>query len=257
MQLIYAPEPSPESFSKSIFLAGPTPRNQEVESWRPKAIEELEKQEYDGVVFIPEPRDGIFSTDYEDQVQWEENAMNMSDVILFWIPRDIKSGMPALTTNHEHGEYFKLGKSVLGFPDNADKIRYLEYKAMGHHVPIARKLQYTVRQALEMLSKGEMNQLGRLRKGGERYIPIHIWQNFNFDRWYQNQKRTIEKARLDWIQKDQYSERVRTFAINITLSQGQTISKAEFVFTMNCSIPDIHWEMFEKNIKDTKYAIGE
>jgi hypothetical protein len=35
MEVVYTGEDMPEKFSKSIFLAGPTPRNkEEVESWR-------------------------------------------------------------------------------------------------------------------------------------------------------------------------------------------------------------------------------
>ena len=40
MEVVYAGEEMPEKFSKSIFLAGPTPRNpEEQESWRPDALE--------------------------------------------------------------------------------------------------------------------------------------------------------------------------------------------------------------------------
>ena len=35
MKVIYSPEPMPEAFRQSIFLAGPTPRSPEIESWRP------------------------------------------------------------------------------------------------------------------------------------------------------------------------------------------------------------------------------
>lgn len=56
MEVIYALEDMPDTFTKSIFLAGPTPRNKdEVESWRPDALKILEDKGFDGVVFIPEP----------------------------------------------------------------------------------------------------------------------------------------------------------------------------------------------------------
>ena len=50
---------------KSLFLAGPTPRNQETLSWRPKAIEIFNNLNFDGVVYIPEyeVRDGVVDND--------------------------------------------------------------------------------------------------------------------------------------------------------------------------------------------------
>lgn len=39
---------------KSIFLAGPTPRGENIESWRKYACQFLEKNGFDGVVYVPE-----------------------------------------------------------------------------------------------------------------------------------------------------------------------------------------------------------
>lgn len=51
---------------KSIFLAGPTPRKEDIVSWRKEAIKILEENNFDGIVYVPEyssmkPRSG-----YED-----------------------------------------------------------------------------------------------------------------------------------------------------------------------------------------------
>ena len=254
MKLIYAPETLPEEFHKSVFLAGPTPRSTKVESWRKNAIEELEKQEYDGVVFIPEPRNGIFSHNYEDQVQWEEEAINMSDVILFWIPRDIEGGMPAFTTNHEHGEYFKLGKSVLGFPENADKMRYLEYKARKENATVTHTLEETVKKTIRMI------HVGANRKNGERQVPIHIWRNYRFQTWYQKDiiknKLFFKSAQLDWVYFTK--NKIKAFAMNITTIDGQLLSKAELIFSDNIAIPDYCWEIFRDKVdKVDKYVKKE
>ncbi len=37
---------------KSIFLAGPTPRNKDIVSWRKEAIRILEIIEFEGIVYI-------------------------------------------------------------------------------------------------------------------------------------------------------------------------------------------------------------
>jgi hypothetical protein len=42
---------------------------------------------YDGKVFIPEPEDGNWRGNYDDQLEWESTGLNIADVIVFWIPR--------------------------------------------------------------------------------------------------------------------------------------------------------------------------
>ncbi|MBI2064573.1 MAG: nucleoside 2-deoxyribosyltransferase domain-containing protein [Candidatus Yanofskybacteria bacterium] len=120
MQIVYTHEEPPQSFSKSIFLAGPTPRAKEVKSWRPEALELLKTKGYDGVVFVPEDRDSNFDEfdtgyDYEKTPNWEHRMMDMADIVLFWVPRNLDT-MPAFTTNVEFGLQAHLGKIVLGAP---------------------------------------------------------------------------------------------------------------------------------------------
>jgi hypothetical protein len=67
MQIVYTGEEMPQSFTKSIFLAGPTSRNKEVPSWRPDALQLLDDMGFDGVVFLPEDRNGEVHLDYDDQ----------------------------------------------------------------------------------------------------------------------------------------------------------------------------------------------
>ena len=171
MQVIYSGQAMPDSFHKSIFLAGPSPRDPEVESWRPKAIRVLEAQGYDGVVFSPEWPDGPQGEsdfDYEGQVSWEAEAMEMSDIVLFWVPRNL-TDMPAFTTNHEHGEWYKSGKVMLGYPKDAVKMKYLHYKAESEHVPIFHNLYNTILAAMDELGDGAR------REGVERNVPLFIW----------------------------------------------------------------------------------
>src|SRR3989344_6490668 len=116
MQIVYALEPLPETINKSIFLAGPTPRSQDIKSWRPEALAILEKLSYDGVVFVPESRNGQWQeSEYVNQIEWEEYCLNVADCIVFWIPRAMDT-MPALTTNIEWGVWCNSGKAVLGVP---------------------------------------------------------------------------------------------------------------------------------------------
>src|ERR1041385_2115205 len=107
MTIVYAREEPPARYEMSIFLMGPTPRDTEVRSWRPEALNLLQQLDYRGVVFMPEDRpdqDGRvrFKGDYIDQVEWEERCLNLADVILAYVPRNMDT-MPGLTTNVEWG----------------------------------------------------------------------------------------------------------------------------------------------------------
>jgi hypothetical protein len=123
MQVIYAGEKAPEKFIKSIFLVGPTPRSQHIKSWRPKMLEALSETGYDGVAFVPEARDGW--PNCEDQIDWEQYNLNMSDLILAWVPRGVE--FLGLTTNIEIGMYIDSGKIIYGRPDWASNCNYLDY----------------------------------------------------------------------------------------------------------------------------------
>lgn len=195
MMLVYTGEDAPREIRKSIFLAGPTPREANVKSWRPEAIEILKRLNYDGVVFVPEFRDGRRVKDYAAQVEWEEKYLNMADCILFWISRDMGT-MPALTTNTEWGVWCDSGKAVFGAPDNAEKVDYQRYYAQKLSVPMSNTLGGTIKHSLEMVGEGG------LRIGAEREVPLYIWKNESFQNWYRALKMAgnkLEGARVKWV----------------------------------------------------------
>ena len=116
-----------------IFLAGPTRRNSKYNaSWRKVAVDLFEKEQYNGILYIPEYgttesfEDSL--TNIHKQTDWEWEALDKASVIMFWIPRDIEE-LPGFTTNVEFGRYTALvpEKIVLGYPENARKMRYLDY----------------------------------------------------------------------------------------------------------------------------------
>jgi len=126
MNTIYAPEPV-ILLGHSIFLAGPTPRSREVESWRPYALELLEKLNFKGTALVPEHRNWDRpSFDYMNQVEWEWEGLENCNKIVFWVPRELKT-MPAFTTNVEFGSYVRSGRAVYGRPDNCPKNSYLDW----------------------------------------------------------------------------------------------------------------------------------
>ena len=138
---------------KSIFLAGPTPRDENTESWRIGACKYLENHGFDGLVYVPEYSAWKPKTDYVDQAEWEREALSNASVIAFWIPRTLPD-MPAFTTNVEFGYWIHTGKVLYGRPD--EKIKYLDwlYQTDTHKEPYS---------SLEELLNGSIelaNQLG-------------------------------------------------------------------------------------------------
>jgi hypothetical protein len=188
MQVVYARETLPESWSKSLFLAGPTPRSKDIQSWRPEALRLLKTLGYDGVVFVPEDRGmngcAITPENYEPQIRWEHEALRHSDMIVFWVPRDFtldaqgEMKFPGFTTNIEWGEQFDSGRVALGYPKETPKMGYFRTKAQWHRVPIAHSLEATISEALAKIGEGA------LREVGETCVPIDIWRTAIFQRWF-------------------------------------------------------------------------
>ena len=73
----------------SIFLAGPTPRSEDVPSWRPEALEILKAKGFTGNVFIPEDMGAERYADYDGQINWEWNGLDAATVQVYWVPRDL------------------------------------------------------------------------------------------------------------------------------------------------------------------------
>lgn len=249
MQVVYVGEDMPQTFSKSIFLAGPTPRNrEEVTSWRPDAIKLLDDMGYDGVIFVPEDRDGKHKLDYDDQIGWEEKYLNIADCIVFWVPRDISPDskgypkMPAFTTNVEWGFWQDSGKVVLGAPEDAENMRYFKHYAEEYKVPFSDTLTDTLRSAMDRLGEGAE------RSGGERYVPLFIWKLDSFQTWYKVQTEAdnvLEDARLLFSFRPKYKDWVYLWIlqVNIYVSEEDRFKKTEFVI----SRPDVSAVMMWKH----------
>jgi hypothetical protein len=150
MKVLYSDE-KPFKNGLSIFLAGPTPRSTEVTSWRREAISMLSQLGFEGTVLVPERRDWSVKFDYTDQVEWEHAGLSNATLILFWVPREMKT-MPALTTNVEFGLWLKgtPEKVIYGRPDNAASVRYLDwlYRKITRR-KVRNTLEETLRAALK------------------------------------------------------------------------------------------------------------
>lgn len=156
MQVSYARTNLP----KSIFLAGPTPRSPRAQSWRPEALAILESLSFDGTVFVPEDSDQSWRFSYDDQVEWELQALHSATVIAFWVPREViaswdptELSMPAFTTNVEFGLFAARRNIVLGYPSNAEKMKYLEAIASMYNVSTYDHLEKTLKAAVALADR--------------------------------------------------------------------------------------------------------
>lgn len=141
---------------KSVFLAGPTPRDPSVQGWRPEAIRLFGSMGYTGWLFVPEPAAGLdaWKWDHRTQLEWESRYLEQAGVVLFWIPRS-RDEMPGLTTNVEFGMWISRDprKVVLGAPPDAWRMESLEYYGRIHGVKRHSTLPDTVAAAMALLGR--------------------------------------------------------------------------------------------------------
>lgn len=184
MNIIYAREEFPKHVTKSVFLAGPTLRSGHAEglkSWREDCLKYLEELDYDGIAYVPEARDGKYSEHYEDQVEWEDEALNRADLIIFWLPRDMKD-LPGLTTNDEWGHWKNFGKCVFGAPKDAEKVRYQIYYANKNNIKVFEDLKDLCVYVIDRLGDGIE------RRGEEALVPLEYWKHPGFQSWFKDLK---------------------------------------------------------------------
>ncbi len=230
LTLVYAGEDLPNRIEKSIFLAGPTPRLDETKSWRDDAIQLLKDNKYDGVVFIPEARDGKKYPNYDDQIHWETKMLDLCDCILFWIPRELNENfeMLALTTNIEWGKYQRSEKVVIGFPKDSKENRYIEKECNDLSISIHSTLDNTVKSAIDFIGNGS------LRIDGECYIPLNVWNTQMFQNWYKAQKAVgneLRYARVNYIFKMPIMKQIFLWIlhVNVYIKEEDRIKDNEFV----------------------------
>lgn len=185
MTEVHSREPIPNELTKSIFLAGPTPRKEKELGWRDGALAILTELGYDGVVYVPENRDDepFNPDDKDEQIEWEHKCLKSADVIVFWIPREFRADneMIALTTNVEFGLFFNTDKLVIGGPDDAVKNDYLQ-KISADRYPWHNDLTALLKDALSFIGDGAH------RTEAEVLVPQHIFKSNQFQNWYQPQK---------------------------------------------------------------------
>jgi hypothetical protein len=238
MHVVYAQQEAPTTYSKSLFLAGPSRRTREPPpflcdppyNWRLDALTLLQQLNYDGVVFVPLPEDGKWNHSYESQIEWELQNLDRADQIVFWVPREMPE-LPALTTNVEFGRYFDSGRVVLGFPPETQHMRYLETTGRAEGVPVFHTLTETLTEAIKRIGTGAP------RTGGERDVPLGIWKLPQFQSWYQAQVAAgnrLDSAKTLWtfrIGKNKEITVAFALHVNVYIAAEERNKRNEFVIS--------------------------
>lgn len=192
MELVFSDQPFPEKVTKSIFLAGPSPRYHKGDTpslgtWRHAAIDLLAQLGYDGVVYIPLPKSAfvpgkldVDAINYFRQVAWEKDALNRADVIFFYVDR--KEDNQGLTTNVEFGKYIDSGRLVYARPADAVKVRYLDNMIFDKDLVVHFTLMEGLNECVERTSDAVT------RYGDEVLVPNIIFKSDQFQEWYKNVK---------------------------------------------------------------------
>ena len=117
----------------SVFLAGPTSRNQILEcNWRCEAVALLRTCGFHGWIFCPEPRGQELASDFTERSythEWESNRLMNATHVAFWIPRKADE-LIGLNTNLELGIFLGMGisksldgkKLFVGWPNHAERM---------------------------------------------------------------------------------------------------------------------------------------
>ncbi|MEM6926586.1 MAG: nucleoside 2-deoxyribosyltransferase domain-containing protein [Myxococcota bacterium] len=227
MNVVHTTEMFPRSWSRSLFLAGPSPRSASpLPSWRPRALAKLRAAGFGGVVFVPEPPPGgAWPSDTSASTQWELEALALADVVVFWVPRDLEH-MPGFTTNVEFGAWVGSHKVVLGHPPEAPLTGYLDVLAerVDGQTP-SPTLDATLAVAIERLTPGAA------RVDGERHVPIDVWRMDSFQDWYRalvGRGRLVE-ATVRWVRR--CAGRLDLALVDVGLESGGTRVSQTLVFT--------------------------
>jgi 8-oxo-dGTP pyrophosphatase MutT (NUDIX family) len=194
MRLVYCGEEPPTSFSGSIFLVGSPPTGL-VSSWHSEALAHLAALSFEGVVFVPEFRDGQARPAGNAVAEWERRSLERADVIVFWAPEELAGWRNDVSALVEFGFWLESGKSILGVDVAVPSDGLLGIYATHANVPVARSLRGALELAATRIGPGA------IRTDGERDVPLHIWRLPLFQNWYRSQREAgnrLHAARVVW-----------------------------------------------------------
>lgn len=154
--IITCPNDVPEKKNKwYIFLAGPI---QGAPEWQ-FSLPTLNPN----IIWLSPRRKTYKNFNYIEQINWETNLLRICDIILFWIPeqiKEVKGRDYAQTTRTEFGEYIARGKKiVIGINNNFKGRTYIESKCVQYGIKnIHRNISDCINEIEQYIKECENNK---------------------------------------------------------------------------------------------------
>ena len=154
--IIKCPNPVPERKTKwYIFLAGPIQGAPEWQFSLPVSNK--------NIIWLSPRRETYSNFDYYEQVNWETNLLRICDIILFYIPEQVKQVKGrdyAQTTRTEFGEYIARGKKIIiGINKNFKGKTYIQTKCAQYGIKnVHNNLNDCVKEIEQYINDFEKNK---------------------------------------------------------------------------------------------------
>lgn len=134
--VVTAPE-SIEVEGFKVYLGGAIDMGK-AEDWQSEVIDLLDSS---SDLVLLNPRRAEFTAKMEDeQIRWELQALEASDAILMWFPKESESPISLL----EFGLYLQSGKLLVGVEESFYRQRNIELTAEYYGVKVFHSLQHLV-----------------------------------------------------------------------------------------------------------------
>jgi len=159
----------------SVYLDGPlsvTVGKKGSISWRKKLIETFTVQGFNHVVIIPECKNSDYKPQYTHPsfYEWEEKAMKMATIIMFWIPRE--SGIfVGRDINDRWGQHKLMKNVILGHPSKSEGMDYQDWYSKRNDITVVHHLENMVQYVV-----AQLNQYADLSfdvQNGHVYLPTN------------------------------------------------------------------------------------
>lgn len=178
-------EALPPAFTASIYLAGsPGP------AWRDELLAQLAAAGFDGVVFVPEPRQGAVATDAARHEAWRSDALAITDLLVLHTADGIGQSPGSLSL---WADWPRTGRMIVCGP-----------RSEGISRQSAQRLIFADTSADVTALILKFLRPGAVRRAGERSVPLSLWRSPSFQSWYRALSRAghfLEEIDVEWTHR--------------------------------------------------------
>jgi len=153
----------------------------------------LEGLTVNALVFLPSA--DANSNDPSKLLAWEESAIAVSDIILFWLPGSSTDAEIAYCSVC-FGKWASSGKVVYGGDSSPNML-------FGSLDSLAAREMVTKHSSIDecIADFVRKTQNGVARKDGECFVPLHVYNHVAFSKWYEGMKKVgnrLDGANFEW-----------------------------------------------------------